>query len=242
MPRAAPITSFNFEPGRILAGKYEVLAALGAGIEGEVYLVEERETGIHRAAKFFFSDSTPGSKTIRAYAQKLHRLRECPIVMQFVTPETMAFRRQRVSFLVSEYVDGELLSEFVMRQRGKRLPPFEAVHLLHALASGMEFLHNANEYHGDLHWDNVIVQRFGLRFDLKLVDVHLHKGPRPKNIQDDVIDLIAIFHEVVGGRSQYAKQPPPVKDICCGLKHSLILKKYRNAGQLRQYLEEMTWG
>lgn len=235
------ITSFDFEPGRILAGKYEVLAGLGAGIEGEVYLVEERETGIHRAAKFFFSDSKPGSKSIRRYAQKLHRLRECPIVMQFVTPETMTVRGQRVSFLVSEYVDGELLSDFVLRQRGKRLPPFEALHLLHALASGMEYLHNAGEYHGDLHWDNVIVQRFGLRFDLKLVDVHLHKGRSPQNIRDDVIDLIGIFHEVLGGREHYAKLPAPVKDICCGLKHSLILQKYRNAGQLRQYLEDLSW-
>jgi len=238
--RKAP--AYDLQPGRIIGGKYEVLGKLGSGWEGEVYRVLERETGIHRAAKLFFEERNPRNRTLRAYAQKLHRLRDCPIVIQYVTPEVVTIRRQKLSVLVSEYIEGPLLSDFVLAQRGQRLTPFQAVHLLHALAVGMEFMHNAGEYHGDLHWNNIIVQRFGLRFDLKLLDLHMRGGPRPFNIMSDVIDLVMVFHEVLGGRDWYAKHPQPVKDILCGLKHTLIRRKYRTAGQLRQYLEEMDWG
>jgi hypothetical protein len=45
----------------------------------------------------------------------------------------------------------------------------------------------------------------------------------------------------VGGAARYSKQPPEIKGICCGLKHGLILKKFRTAGQLREYLENLEW-
>lgn len=232
---------YDLQAGRVIAGKYEVLGKLGAGWEGEVYRVVERETGIHRAAKLFFEERNPRNRTLRAYAQKLHRLRECPMVIQYVTPETVQIRGRKLFVLVSEYVEGPLLSDFVMASRGQRLSPFQAVHLLHAMASGMEYIHNAGEYHGDLHWDNVIVERFGLRFHLKLVDLFLRGGPRPDNILGDVVDMVKIFYDALGGRDYYSDQPPPIKAICCGLKQSLIRRKYRTAGQLRQYLEAMEW-
>ena len=97
------------------------------------------------------------------------------------------------------------------------------------------------DYHGDLHSDNIIVQRYGLGFELKLLDFFHWGKPRPENIRDDVINLVKILHESVGGAARYSKQPPEIKDICCGLKHGLILKKFRTAGQLREYLENLEW-
>ncbi len=235
------LDSYDLAPGRTLAGKYEVVSRLGSGYEGEVYLLVEIETGIPRAAKFFFPQRNPKNKTLRDYARKMHSLKDCPILIQYVTPETVKLRGEKVSFLVSEYVEGSLLTDLLKRQRGKRLTPFQGLHLLHSLAKGMEAIHDAGDYHGDLHVENIIVERFGLRFDLKLFDLYLWSGPRPENIFTDVVDMIGIFHESLGGRKQYAQHPQAVKDICCGLKHSLIRKKYRTAGQLRQYLEQVDW-
>ena len=48
------IWSFNLHCGDCLAGKYQVVTLLGAGWEGEVYLVRERGTGIERTVKIFF--------------------------------------------------------------------------------------------------------------------------------------------------------------------------------------------
>lgn len=235
------IDSFNLAPGRILARKYEVISMLGAGWEGEVYLIREIATGIERTAKIFFPERNVRDKNVQFYAKKLHKLRQCPIVIQYSAQDHITVKGHHVTILISEYVEGELLSKFIARQPGKRLAPFQALHLLYALAVGMECVHNIGEYHGDLHTDNVILQRFGLGFDLKLVDLFHAGAPKASNIHDDTVDMIHIFHEALGGQKHYSKQPDTVKAICCGLKRSLILKKFRSASQLRNYLEVMTW-
>ena len=189
-PRSQRIDSFHFSPRRIVARKYEIVSLLGTGWEGEVYLVKECETGIERAAKFFFPQRNPKNKTFRFYARKLHKLRHCPILIHYYTQETMTFKGIPITLLVSEYVEGERLTEFLERQPGQRLGTFQGLHLLHALAKGIEQIHLLREYHGDLHAGNIIVQRYGLGFDLKIFDVFHWATPKPENIQDDVCDLV----------------------------------------------------
>lgn len=239
--RTPSIKAFNLAPGQVLAGKYEVLDRLGAGWEGEVYLIRERATGIERTAKLFFPQRNVRERTSRFYAKKLHALRQCPIVIQYHTQDVITYGGITVPLLVSEFVEGELLSRFIERQRGQRLLTFQAMHLLHALASGIECIHRLGEYHGDLHMDNIIVQRFGLGFDLKLLDLFHWSAPRRTNIQQDVFDLIRVFYDALGGQKHYARQPPEVKTIICGLKRSLITRKFGTAGELREHLETMEW-
>ena len=235
------IESFALPAGRVLAGKYEIVSLLGSGWEGEVYKLVEIETGIERAGKFFFPHRNVKGRASRIYAQKLNKLRDLPILIKYHTSETFTFRNQKVVFLISELVEGELLNKFLDRQPGKRLSPFQALHLLHALAAGMEGVHNLGEYHGDLHTENVIVQRHGISFQLKLLDFYDYGKGKATDIHDDVCDLVRIFYDAVGGPARYAQQPNVVKEICRGLKRSLILRRFRNAGQLRQYLETMEW-
>ena len=239
--KAPRISSFKLSGGTLLAGKYEVVLRLGSGWEGEVYLVRECGTRIERTVKIFFPRRNLGNRALRFYARKLHKLRHCPIVIQYHTRDTFVFDGLPVSFLVSEFVEGELLSDFLKRQSGRRLNSFQAVHLLHALAAGIELIHNVGEYHGDLHTDNVIVLRHGLGFELKLLDMFSWGSPNAENIQHDVFDLIRIFYDALGGQRWYRRQPQEVKDICKGLKRSLIAREFRSAGQLCQYLEMMEW-
>jgi serine/threonine protein kinase len=238
MPR---IVSFDLQAGTVLARKYKVVDRLGAGWEGEVYLIRERATGIERTAKLFFPQRNLNDRAARFYARKLHKLRQCQIIIQYHTRETIVYRGVPVSVLISEFVAGELLSEFLARQPGQRLGPFQATHLLHALASGIECIHAIGEYHGDLHTDNIIVQRCGLGFELKLLDMFYWRAPRAENIYDDVVHLIRIFFDALGGQKHYARQPPEVKAICRGLKRSLLIKKFRTALELRTHLETMQW-
>jgi serine/threonine protein kinase len=235
------IDTFNLHAGRLLANKYRVIKCLGAGWEGEVYLVREEVSGIERAAKFFFPQRNPGNRTLSFYAKKLHKLRHSSILIQYHTQETIRYRGVPITFLVSEYVEGQLLSDFLSRHPGKRLSPFQGLHLLHALASGIESIHHMREYHGDLHTDNIVIQRFGLSYNLKLLDMFHWGAARKRNIHDDVCDLIRILYDALGGQRHYAKLPSEIKAICCGLKRGLILKKFRSAGMLREYLETMQW-
>lgn len=235
------IDSFDFYPGRVLAGKYEIVMQLGGGWEGEVYLIREIATGIERTAKFFFPQRNIRDKAVKYYAKKLHKLRHCPIVIQYITQDKITHSRIPITFLISEFIEGELLSQFLDRQPGKRIMPFQAIHLLHALASGMESIHRIHEYHGDLHTDNIILQRYGLGFDMKLIDMFQWSAPRSENIRDDVLNMIRVFYDALGGQKHYAKQPEEVKAICCGLKSSLIFKKFRTARHVREYIETMEW-
>jgi len=235
------IESFDFQPGETIHSKYEILDFLGKGWEGEVYLVKELATGIERAAKFFYPHHNKRDKSSKFYAKKLHKLRNCDIIIQYYGQDVWYIDGQPVTYLISEYTQGELLSEFLKGQPGKRLNPFAALHFLHALASGVDAIHRMKEYHGDLHTDNIIVQRYGLRFQLKLLDFYPWGRSTGEHLQDDVVEMIRIFHETVGGQKHYANLPPEVKDIICGLKRSLILQKFKSAGKLRAYIENMEW-
>lgn len=241
LQKSSHIDAFDFKPGHAITRKFEVIEKLGAGWEGEVYHIRERSTGIERAAKLFYPQRNLKNKTALIYARKLHRLRHCPIVIQYHTEEVIRYRTMPITVLVSEFVEGELLSIFLKKQRGGRLSPFQAVHLLHALAVGMEAVHHAGEYHGDLHAENIIISRYGLGFDLKLLDMFHWAYPKRENIQDDICDMIRLFYDALGGQRHYAKQPDAVKSICCGLKRSLILKRFRSTSHLREYLENMVW-
>ncbi len=239
--RTPKVKAFDLQPGTVLAEKYVVIERLGSGWEGEVYLVRERGAKIERTAKLFFPQRNVRDKTSNFYAKKLHKLRHCPIVIQYHTQDTFLFNGFPIRFLISEFVQGELLTQFILRQPRKRLHPFQGIHLLHALASGIDCIHRKGDYHGDLHSDNIIVQRYGLGFELKLLDMFHWGPPRAENVQADVVDLVRLFYDALGGQKYYRVQPKEVKDICCGLKRSLILRKFRTAGKLRAYLEQMQW-
>ncbi len=235
------INAFDFAPRRVLAGKYQIIRQLGRGWESEVYLIRELNTGIKCTAKFFFPHRNPGGRTLKFHATKLHKLSRLGIFIQYHTQETVHFRGEKINFLVSEFVEGELLSRFLARQRGARLEAYQAMHLLYSLVCGLEAIHKLHEYHGDLHIDNIIVQRFGLTFDLKLLDMFNWGSPTRANLQHDVVESIRIFYEALGGRKHYARQPQAVKTICCGMRPSLILRKYKTAEQLKDHLENMSW-
>jgi serine/threonine protein kinase len=239
--RPPAIESFDLAPGRVLVRKYRTLSKLGDGWEGEVYRVLEIRTGIERAAKLFYPQRNVGNRTVKRYARRLHNLRHCPIVLQYHTEEVFTYRRTPISFLVSEYVGGDVLPAFLKKRPAGRLTAFEALHLLHALVSGVESIHARNEYHGDLHAENIIVRRFGLEFDLKLIDLYNWGSPKRENRQDDICDIVRILYDTVGGRKVYSRQPAAIKYICSGLKRSLILKKFRTVSHLKRHVESLEW-
>lgn len=235
------ITAFHFKPGDVFLSKYEIIDKLGSGWEGEVYKIRELSTDIERTAKLFFPQRNTRNKAARFYARKLHKLRQCYIVIHYHNEETIYLDGTPITVLISEYVEGQLLSEFLTRFPRKKLTPFQALHLLYALSKGIEEIHLRNEYHGDLHSDNIIVNRFGLNFHLKLLDIFHWGAPTKSNRDYDIACLIRIFHEALGGSKNYTKLPKEVKYICCGLKDTLIRRRFKTISQLREYLEKMQW-
>ncbi len=232
---------FDFEPGRTVGGKYVIESSLGGGWEGEVYAIVEKTTGIHRAAKFYYPHRDPRGKAAIAYARKLDALRHCPILMQYHHQEIVTVKKRKVIVVISELVEGEKLSQFLASQPRKRLSAFEALHVLYALARGIAPIHARGEYHGDIHDDNVMIRRAGISFELKLLDFFDLGKPTKSKIHKDVLNLVMVFHTIVGGREHYADQPKVVKDVIRGLKDSLILDRFHSAGDIQRYLETVVW-
>jgi serine/threonine protein kinase len=239
--RGKNVQPFNLPPGRVIGGKYEVERLLGGGYEGEVYVIVERATGIRRAAKLYYPRRDPLGKAAIAYARKLDALRHCPILMQYHHQEVMTITRQKVTAVISELVEGQRLSEFLARQPGKRLPTFEALNVLYVLARGIAPIHARGEYHGDIHDENIIIRRRGISFEVKLLDFYDLGKPTRRKIWKDVLNLVMVFHTLVGGRDCYAEQPKVVKDIIRGLKDSLILQRFSTAGDIMRWLENLEW-
>jgi tRNA A-37 threonylcarbamoyl transferase component Bud32 len=232
---------YDLQPGVTLGRNYFVVGFLGAGWEGEVYKVEERRTGVLRAAKIFYEGRRLSRIQMQRYARKLQRLRRCPIITQYHHRDVARVGRETVEILVSDLANGEILSSFLERQRGKRLSSFEALHLLYALVVGVEPIHFLGEYHGDIHSDNILVTRVGLGFEVHLLDFFELGRPTRHKMQQDVIDLVSLLHESVGGREGYARAGDEIRQIVNGRKHSLIAKKFKTAGQLRIAMDNLEW-
>ncbi|MDN5865290.1 MAG: serine/threonine protein kinase [Gammaproteobacteria bacterium] len=241
MSRAETPRQFRLRAGVTIANKYRVLHQLGRGWEGEVYRVAELATGIERAAKLFYPLRDPRGRVSAWYARKLDRLRRCPILIPYLTSETLTIRGEPVRALISELVEGEVLSRFIRHQPGHRLSAFEGLVFLHRLAMGLESIHAFSDYHGDLHEENLVVRRVGVDFDLRLVDAYRWSGPRRESIREDIVDAVRLFHFALGGQARYARQPPEVKAICRGLRKTLILRRFPTATALRRHLESFEW-
>jgi hypothetical protein len=194
-----------------------------------------------RAAKLFKPQHNERDRAVKFYAQKLERLRDCSIVIHYHSSETIRFRGAPITCLISDHAGGEPLCDFISRQRGKRLTSFEALHLVYALAQGVEEIHLRREYHGDLHDENVLVQRQGVFFDLKVIDFYKWGRPTAAHLRDDVADIVRLLYDAVGGQRHYAKQPPEIKTICKGLRRDLIGRAFPTASHLREHLESFAW-
>ncbi len=234
---AQRITSFKLHNGRRIGRSYEVERRLGGGTEGEVYQIRDRVTDIRRAAKLFFPHRDPSSRLSVRHAQKLERLRSCPIVLQYHHSEEITVGKIRTRAVISELCRGEQLQRWVERHRGKRLRPYVALTILHTLVKGIETVHEMGEYHADVHTENILLEQSGVEFRLKLIDFYEWGKPTRPKMQQDVFDAVRVLHDMMGGWDHYADAAPEVKYICAGMRADTILSRFPSMSALRHHLE-----
>lgn len=232
---------FDLKPGRKIGSRYEIVRPLGNGSEGEVYQIIDNVTQITRAAKLYYSSYDEKSDTVVWHARKLHKLRRCNIVLQYHHMEMITVAGIRVLCLISDFCRGIPLENWIYQQRGHRLHSYVALQVLYNLVCGLEEIHALSEYHGDVHSQNILIQRVGINFGLRLIDFY-HRGRSSKEKrQSDVVDAIHILHEGIGGRKYYGQSAPEIRYICCGLQRCRIKKKFPTMSTLRQHLETFPW-
>ena len=232
---------FAFPIGRILERRYTLGPCIGSGYEGEVYHLTERSTGIERVVKFYYPERTPSPNRPVHLARKLHRLRNCRIILQYHHHGKIRWEGQNVSYVVSELAPGQVLYDLLEEQPRKRFPPFEALHIIHSLAQGVAEVHRLREHHGDIHGYNVLVERYGVGFRLKLIDLYLNPKRTARRSKGDVLDITSLLYELVGGPAGYPQSPQLVKEIVCGRRRQTVFRKFPNAGALCRFMESYSW-
>ncbi len=233
--------SFDFPKGMLVSKKYEIQAKLGDGWEGEVYRVREIDTDVERAAKFFYPRKTVNDGLIKDYIKKLHKLRACNALIKYIGKDDFYLEGVRIPYLLSDFIEGYTLDTYVSSWYNGEMEPFRALRLFYDIVRAVEEIHLNGEFHGDLHSDNIIIQKSSLHYDLKLIDVFHPKKGKTFSMEDDMVFLARLLYDMTGGKNNYKNLPLIIKNICCGLKRKLILKKFNNATALRVFIENSSW-
>ena len=154
--------------GRVIRGRYRVDRQLGEGGMGTVYLAEQLSIPRKVALKVLRAEFTRDADFVARFRQEarlvaaLNEKRNpyVTLVYDFDQAEDGSL------FIVMEWLEGQVLSEVIQRQRALELP--RAVRLATQIADGLEAAHRAGIVHRDIKPSNIMV--LATTDDIKLMD------------------------------------------------------------------------
>jgi serine/threonine protein kinase len=144
-------------------GEYVIESVLGRGAMGMVYLAKDRRIGRKVALKTVqveqqFEDDADATE----FYQRLQREAEvCGAMMHpnIVTLYEPGYEKSVISFLATEYVDGESLRQKL--KRTKPLPLTEAVRISEDILRGLAYAHTKGIIHRDIKPANILLTSEG---------------------------------------------------------------------------------
>jgi serine/threonine protein kinase len=159
--------------GRVIAERYLVLARIGEGGMGRVYLAEHVKMNRQCAIKVMNPSLINDTESLQRFA------REASSAARILHPNVAAVfdygEADKIVYLVMEFVDGESLSAILARDGA--LEPRRAIELARQIADGLNAAHELNIVHRDLKPDNVIVARTKAGKEIpKVVDFGIAKA------------------------------------------------------------------
>jgi len=161
-----PVIS-RFEPGTLLADRYEVRGIIGRGGMGEVYLVVDRNTGKEVALKTLHSKYGTSRHAVARF------VREVKLVRQLNHPNIVkiydAQKWHGTLFYTMEYLPGKSLRRWM--QQKQRLDFAPTVRVLCMVASALDHAHRIT-IHRDLSPENIMIMPDG---SVRLFDFGLAK-------------------------------------------------------------------
>ena len=160
----------------VVAGRYQVLGAIGRGGQGWVYLAHDEKIPRHVVLKGLLDPDDPRTRSIaldelRALARTSH-----PNIVSVHDVVQHAHRLPRpggdavLDYIVMEYIHGESLAERCRNRVGgaAHLPISEAAASLLPAMSAVTHLHQRGLIHNDIKPDNVMVAESGRVFVVDL--------------------------------------------------------------------------
>ena len=151
------LTEGRFLPGRLLAGRYRIIALLGRGGMGEVYRADDLTLGQPVALKFLPEEATKDETLLERFRNEVRLSRRVshPNVCRVYDVGEVDGH----TFFTMEYVDGEDLAS-LLRRIG-RLPADKALEIARQLCAGLAAAHAKGVLHRDLKPANIMLDGRG---------------------------------------------------------------------------------
>jgi eukaryotic-like serine/threonine-protein kinase len=160
-------------PGTILAGKYRLVSMLGHGGMGSVWRAERLGWEAQVAVKMMHLPGLQDANSLARFQREAHlsaSLRSVHIVQIL---DDGVDEATSTPFIVMELLDGESLSERLLRLR--RLRPAVVAQLVSQMARALGRAHDAGLIHRDLKPDNVLIVRNDEEELVKVLDFGIAK-------------------------------------------------------------------
>jgi serine/threonine protein kinase len=147
----------RFLPGRLLAGRYRIIALLGKGGMGEVYRADDLTLGQGVAMKFLPDEAASDEALLERFRNEVRMARRVshPNVCRVYDVGDVDGQ----TFFTMEYVDGEDLAS-LLRRIG-RLPSDKALEIARQLCAGLAAAHAKGVLHRDLKPANIMLDGRG---------------------------------------------------------------------------------
>jgi hypothetical protein len=213
----------RFLPGRLLAGRYRIIALLGKGGMGEVYRADDLTLGQGVAMKFLPDEAASDEGLLERFRNEVRMARRVshPNVCRVYDVGDVDGQ----TFFTMEYVDGEDLAS-LLRRIG-RLPSDKALEIARQLCAGLAAAHAKGVLHRDLKPANimldgrgqVVITDFGLAGvadDIRGQEVRsgtpAYMSPeqlsgKEVSTRSDIYALGLVLYEVFTGKRAFAEKP-----------------------------------
>jgi hypothetical protein len=213
----------RFLPGRLIAGRYRIIALLGRGGMGEVYRADDLTLGQAVAMKFLPDEATSNEGLLERFRNEVRIARRVshPNVCRVYDVGDVDGQ----TFFTMEYVDGEDLAS-LLRRIG-RLPQDKAVEIARQLCAGLAAAHTKGVLHRDLKPANImldgrgqeVIMDFGLAGiadDIRGAEVRsgtpAYMAPeqlagKEVSTRSDLYALGLVLYEVFTGKRAFAEKP-----------------------------------
>jgi len=147
----------RFLPGRLLAGRYRIIALIGKGGMGEVYRADDLTLGQAVALKFLPDEAAREQGLLERFKNEVRIARRVshPNVCRVYDVGEVDGH----TFFTMEYVDGEDLAS-LLRRIG-RLPEDKALDIARQLCAGLAAAHTKGVLHRDLKPANIMLDGRG---------------------------------------------------------------------------------
>ena len=151
------VSEGRFLPGRLIAGRYRIIALLGKGGMGEVYRADDLTLGQAVAMKFLPEEATSHEGMLERFKNEVRIARRVshPNVCRVYDVGEV----DGATFFTMEYVDGEDLAS-LLRRIG-RLPQDKAVEIARQVCAGLAAAHAKGVLHRDLKPANIMLDGRG---------------------------------------------------------------------------------